>query len=377
MARFRSGNNALGLREQAACVEALELRDIDRFHQLVLEQLRYDHACSVIPQSARMDVGGSEVVPQREHRQQRRIAGFVSEVVAEDSARELRAGVGLGRDVARLSAFLERVAHERERDAAEIRSAAEAADDQVGVFACHFHLFFGLETDDRLVQRDVAQHRAERVLAVRRAHRQLDRLRDRRAERALMVRMLGEYFASGFGRHRRRGGHLRAESLHDRAPVGFLLVTDLDHVDGQFQPERLGGVRQGGSPLAGAGLGRDVRDALPLAVIGLSEGRVQLVRADGTDALVLEIDVRRGAERLFQSVGPDQRRAAVVFVLLADFVGDIDPRVGLVHLLIGQRLGENGIEIRGFQRLFRCGIQRRHRLVGHVGHDVVPPGRNL
>lgn len=94
MARFRSGNNALGLREQAACVEALELRDIDRFHQLVLEQLRYDHACSVIPQSARMDVGGSEVVPQREHRQQRRIAGFVSEVVAEDSARELRAGVG-------------------------------------------------------------------------------------------------------------------------------------------------------------------------------------------------------------------------------------------------------------------------------------------
>lgn len=84
-----------------------------------------------------------------------------------------------------------------------------------------------------------------------------------------------------------------------------------------------------------------------------------------------------GTERLFQSVGPDQRRAAVVLVLLADFVGDIDPRVGLVHLLIGQRLGENGIEIRGFQRLFRCGIQRRHRLVGHVGHDVVPPGRNL
>ncbi len=186
--------------------------------------------------------------------------------------------------------------------------------------------------------------------------------------------LLGQDFPSGLRRHRRRGGDLSAERLHDRTAVGLLLVADLDHVDGQFQTERLGCVGEGRAPLSGSRFGRDVGDAFLFAVIGLCQRRVELVGTHGADAFVLEVDVGRRAERFFQIVGPHERRAAVVFVLFAHGFGNVDPCVGLVHFLIGQRAGEDRVEILGPERLAGGGVERRHGFVGHVGRDVVPAG---
>ena len=54
-----------------------------------------------------------------------------------------------------------------QRDAAEIRAATTRADDNVGsLFARQRELLLGLEPDDRLMQQDVIQHRAQRVVRV-------------------------------------------------------------------------------------------------------------------------------------------------------------------------------------------------------------------
>ena len=324
-----------------------------------------------------MDVGRGEVVAEGEHRQQRRVARLVAEVVTELSARQLRARRRLGGDKARFLPFEDIVAHERERDTPEIRPAAEAADHDVGILAGHLHLFLGLEADHRLVQRHMAQDRTQRIFAVRGAHRQLDRLGDGGTQRTLVVRMLGQYLAPRFGGHRRRGGHLCAERLHDRTAVGFLLIADLNHVDGQFEPERLRCVRERRPPLARAGLGGYVGHTFLFAVISLRDGRVQLVRPDRTHTLVFKIDVRRSAERLFEAVSAYQRRRTVILILFAYRLRDVDPCVCLVQLLIGQRLREDRIKVRGFQRLACGGIQRRHRFIDHVGLYVVPLGRDF
>ena len=104
MARFGSGDDAFGLREQAARLEAVQLRDIDRFHHLVFQQLRYDHARSVVAQSAGMNVGRGEIMSEREHRQQRRVACLVAKIVAEHAARQFRTRVRFGGDETRLFA---------------------------------------------------------------------------------------------------------------------------------------------------------------------------------------------------------------------------------------------------------------------------------
>ena len=95
------------------------------------------------------------------------------------------------------------------------------------------------------------------------------------------------------GRAGRRPSRRRSPS---RAAVGLLVVADPHHVDLALQAEQLAGHRERRSPLAGAGLGGERRDALLLVVVGLRDGGVGLVGADRRDALVLVVDVRRGVE---------------------------------------------------------------------------------
>lgn len=44
------------------------------------------------------------------------------------------------------------VAHEGEGDTAKVGTSSEAGDDGVGIFTRHFHLLFGFQSDDGLVQ---------------------------------------------------------------------------------------------------------------------------------------------------------------------------------------------------------------------------------
>jgi len=54
-----------------------------------------------------------------------------------------------------------------EGDAAEVRSAAATADNYVRIFTSYGKLFFGLQSNDRLVVDDMVQYRAQRVVRVR------------------------------------------------------------------------------------------------------------------------------------------------------------------------------------------------------------------
>ena len=154
--------------EEHTSLAGLELWDIDTIHITVLDQLGDDHTCTMVAQTTSVDVRGLEVMAQREHRQQWGISGLVAKVVAELTACELRTAVGLGCDELCVTLTAQVMTHEGEGDTTEIGTTTEAADHDVGVFACHRHLLLCLQADDGLVESYVIQHGAERLFTVRR-----------------------------------------------------------------------------------------------------------------------------------------------------------------------------------------------------------------
>ena len=219
-----------------------------------LLQMRYQRRHPVIAQAAGVESRRRERRAQRVHLGERRQVRGVAEVVRVRPAREARAGRGLDGDDAHLAAAAQLRAQEREDDPGEVRAAAGAADDHVGVVVRHLHLREGLLSDHRLVQQHVVQHAAERVLGVVALRGHLDRLRDRDAEAAGMVGTLRENRAARLRFRRRRGDAAGAVGLHQRAPVGLLVVRDADHEHLHVESEERAGECERAAPLAGAGL---------------------------------------------------------------------------------------------------------------------------
>ena len=179
VARLGGRDDALCAGKEHACLEGLELRDVDAAHQPVLNQLADNHAGAVVAQTAGVDVGWLEVMAQREHGQQGCVACLVAKVVAELSAGELRAAVGLGGNELSVGVpAAQLVAHEGEGDATEVAAAAEASDDHVGILAGHLHLLLGLQADDGLVQAHVVEHGAKHIFTMRCGGGQLYGFRD-------------------------------------------------------------------------------------------------------------------------------------------------------------------------------------------------------
>ena len=129
--------------------------------------------------------------------------------------------------------------------------------------------------------------------------------------------------------------------------------------------------------MSGSGFGGDVGDALLLGIVGLCQGRVQLVGSGRRDTLILEIDVCRCAERGLKVISPYQRRASVAGVLFTDRFRDRNPLVCRVELLVGARLAEDRVEILGFQGLVGGRVEDRHWLVGHDCLHVEPCCRDV
>ena len=179
---------------------------------------------------------------QGEHRQQRGIACLIAKVVLELAACQFRTRGGLGCNETGLLAFEDVVPHEGEGDAAEVGTTAKAANHHIGIFACHRHLLFCLQADNRLMQGDVAQHGAEGVFAVRRGACQFDGFGDCRTQRTLVVGVFSQDVLSCTGRHGGRRSDQRAESLHHAAAIGLLFVADFNLIDGCFQSEKACGV---------------------------------------------------------------------------------------------------------------------------------------
>ena len=137
-----------------------------------------------------------------------------------------------------------------------------------------------------------------------------------------------------------------------------------------------GGERQGAAPLAGAGLGRQLADALLVVVVRLRDGRVRLVRAGRADALVLVVDAGRRVEQPLQAARPEQRARPPQPVDVEHAAGDVD--VALAgDLLLDQRHREQRGEVVGPDRLVGARVQRRRRRRRQVGDHVVPTGREL
>ena len=331
----------------------------------------------MVAQAARVDGSGFEGVSQGKHRQQRGHAGLVAEVIFELAARQLRAGAGFRRDETRFPAILDVMAHKGIGNAGEVGSAAETGDDDIRILSGQFHLLLGLQADHGLVQADVVQHRSQCILAVGRGDGQLDGLGDGAAQRALVVRVDGQQVFAGPRGHGGRSGNGRPEGLHDAPAVRFLLIADLHHINGAVNAELLGCIRKGTAPLPCTRLRRNIGNTLFFSIIGLGQRRIELVRTGGAYAFVLEIDVRRGAERCFQLISTHQRCAAVGGILLPYLLRNGDPLIRLVQLLVRAGLAEDGIKIFRLERLTRGGMQERKRLVGHHSLNVEIMGGNL
>ncbi len=138
----------------------------------------------MIAQTASVDVRGLEIMAQGIHRQQRRVASLVTEVVAELAASQFRTAVGFCSDELSVLAVEQIVAHEGEGDASEVAASTETANDDVGIFACHLHLLLSLKADDGLVKTYVVEHGAQRIFTIRCCGGQLNSLGDGCSQRA-------------------------------------------------------------------------------------------------------------------------------------------------------------------------------------------------
>ena len=202
-------------------------------------------------------------------------------------------------------------------------------------------------------------------------------LADGTAETAGGVGVLGKDLAAHIGGHAGAGSDRCAVGAHDLAAEGFLLIAHLDHVDLAVQPEVAAGHGEGGTPLARARFGGHALEALFLGVVSLRDGAVQLVAAAGVVAFEFIVDLRRGAEGLFQSVGAAQRTRTVHPVVFPDLVRDGDVGRGVVQFLLYQLIAENAVQLLGRHGLEGAGVQQGSGLVFHIGPHIVPCGGQL
>jgi hypothetical protein len=81
------------------------------------------------------------------------------------------------------------------------------------------------------------------------------------------------------------------------------LHGDLHLIDGTVETIELGGIGKGSTPLACTSFGRHIGSAFLLSIVALRNSGIDLMGAKRIGALVLEIDVGRGAECLFKRIG--------------------------------------------------------------------------
>ena len=371
--RLRGGQDRLVLGKKDCRLEHLGLFIGHRLQIAVMVQLGEDGAHAVVAQAAGVVGRGDEPAAQGVHPGQRGDAAGVAEVVGIPPAGQGRAGGRLHRHKTGVTAALQPVGHEGGNQAAQIGAAAGAAHHHVGIFVQLFHGQLALQPDDGLVQHHLIQHAAQHIpLGPAAGEGGFHRLRDGAAQAAGGVRVFGQDLPphlGGVGRGRR---HLGVEHAHHRLAEGLLLVGALDHIHIAGQPKVGAGLRKGGAPLAGPGLGGDAGQALLLGVIGLGHGGIQLVGAGSVVALKFVVDPGRGAQGLFQLIGADQRRGAVHLVDLLDGLGDVHIGRRAVQLLAGQFLAENGGQVVHCEGLEGGRVQQRVRLLRHGRPQVEP-----
>ena len=110
------------------------------------------------------------------HGQQRGVSCYIAKVILEHAMGQFRTTGWLGCYETGLLAFQNIVTHEGEGNTTEIRTTAKASYDNIGIFTRLLHLFLCLQSDNSLMQGNMAQHRAKRIFTVGGIHGQLDSL---------------------------------------------------------------------------------------------------------------------------------------------------------------------------------------------------------
>ncbi len=274
MAGLGRGENAFDARKILRCLKDARLLNCARFHESVVVELRERRAHAVVAKTARVVGRRNEAGAERVHFCQRADHAGVAEVVGESAAREARAGRRLdGNDPVVLFAA-QLLPHKRRNQTAEVRAAAGAADDDVGLDAVFIQSGFCFQTDDRLVKQNLIENAAENVAVAGRCRCSLDCLADRAAERAGGIRVLLQNFSANVCRVGRRRRDARAVGAHDLAAEGLLLIGAFDHVDPAVQTQVCARHGKRGAPLTGAGFRRDALEPLLLGVIRLGDGGI-------------------------------------------------------------------------------------------------------
>jgi len=184
--------------------------------------------------------------------------------------------------------------------AAKVRAATHATDDDVRLYASHLQLLKSLLPDDRLMQQDVVQHATQSIVGRLAGESHLDRLADGHPQATGIVLLVGEHGTARGGLIAGAGGDGGTKHMHQGATAGLLLVADAHHEHLALDIEKVARHRQSAAPLACTGLCSQGLDALCLVVKGLGHGCIWLVAAGRAGAFILEKDLGRCFQGSFQ-----------------------------------------------------------------------------
>jgi len=280
--RLRSGQDSFRAGELNCRREHIPLTDCHRFQQAGVVEPADNRGHAVVAQATRVNGVRDKVAAEGVHLEDWNDAEAVAVIKTIDAARERWGGCRFHCQKAGLFAVPQVSAQERQRDAAEIRAAAHAADDHIRVFAGQVHLLEGFLANNCLMQEHVVQHRTEPVFLFPVGFsRDFDRFGDGDAERTGVIGVLFQVAAPDFCVLGRAWENLRAVGLHDDAAVGLCQVGRVHHVHFHADAKHLAGHGQRGTPLPCARFGSQGFGAADFVEIHLRDGGIELVAAGG------------------------------------------------------------------------------------------------
>jgi hypothetical protein len=141
--------------------ESRALMDGPGLDDALLREERDEGRHAVVAQPAGMDRRGHEVGAERVHLHEGRHLSGVAEVVGVLPSRDGGGRLRLHGDDPVVVLATKLLPDEWEDQAREVRAAADAADEDVGLLARHLHLLARLQPDDGLVEEHEIEHRAE------------------------------------------------------------------------------------------------------------------------------------------------------------------------------------------------------------------------
>ncbi len=334
-------------------------------------------AHAVIAKSAGMVCRRDKVRAQCVHLRQRTYHTGIAEVISKCSACEARAGCRLNSDDSVICFTSEFLTHERSDQAAEVGSAACAADDDVGLYAELIKGSLRLQTDHRLVEKYLVQNGTEHIAVTFSSYSNFNSLGDRAAEGTCGTRVLFEDRASDVRRIGRRRCNRCAVCTHNFTAERLLLVGNLNHIDFAIEIKVRASHGKSCTPLASTCLGGNTLEALLLSVVSLCDRGVQFMGTAGVITFELIVDLRRSSELLLKEVSTYQRRRTIHLIELQDLFRDREISRIVIELLLDELIAEYRAQFLGLHRLMCTWVEKRCRLVLHVRTHVVPRGWDL